>query len=559
MPKNSNHAVASLALLALSACAAPIVRIEQPDFREGAPAIDRLVDLGGWPLPASGQLSQEDSDGVLTPGEWVAVLGHGLDAGSKSSLTIDGTAVAVRGHLQGGSLLVQVPRKLAPRRAHQLAVTTPSGTASIEFHVRSYVVVGDTDGKTVRFLPMEFDGKAMISKSAVDLELNGAHLHTLSPSGAWLYILQETGLLGQSGPVTADIAVVHMGARKRPRMIGSFSVRSVSPPTALTMVDENTLLVLGENDLLVCEVTAGRIVPSASVPLPRSPGKSLYVDVLPLPGRSAAVVLEAYSNAVTLIDLSDLHQPRVVNTLSAGETNDIPWSVNLTPDLDDPTGFWLLQGPNLRISGEKLGRFADRLAAKTKAALGMKTSAPAPTAAPGNKPTDADQNKGARLVHLRAVAGFLEIERDDERALPDDFLPFYVLSQPKGEFLVSGVSSDIFRFAGIPRSFDGVKTVVDVLANSLQFGRVLRLRKAGPDEWTLKGPTLYFNLDTLADGTMVYSTIQPGVSVLPPSLEVQWGVDATGPSATGRDFRDLNALEWTALLPPYTFGLLSVQ
>ena len=555
MRTRDSHVLVFLVIVALSACAAPIIRVAQPDLREGAPAIDRLVDLGGWSLPESGQLSQEDSDGVLTPGEWVAVLGRDLDAGSKSSVTIDGNAVAIRGHLQGGSLLVQVPRKLAPRRGHKLAVTTPSGTASIDFQVRSYVVVGDTDGKTVRFLPMEPDGKSMISKSAVDLEFNGAHLHTLSPGGAWLYILQETGLLGQSGPITADIAVVHMGARKRPRMIGSFSVRSVSPPTALTMVDENTLLVLGENDLLVCDTTGGRIVPGASLPLPRAPGKSLYVDVLAVPGRSAAVVLEAYGNAVTLIDLSDLRQPRVVNTLSTGETKDIPWSVNLAPDPDDPTGFWLLQGPNLRISGEKLGRFADRLAAKTKAALGMKAPAPAPTATP----TDAEQNKGARLVHLRAVAGFLEIARADERALPDDFLPFYVLSQPKGEFLVTGVSSDVFRFAGIPRSFDGMKTVVDVLANSLQFGRVLRLRKAGPDEWAIKGPTLYFNLDTLTDGTMVYSTIQPGVSVLPPSLDVHWGVDASGPSATGRDFRDLNELEWTALLPPYTFGLLSVQ
>jgi hypothetical protein len=248
-----------------------------------------------------------------------------------------------------------------------------------------------------------------------------------------------------------------------------------------------------------------------------------------------------------------------VNTLAVGDVQDVPWSVNLAPDPDDPTGLWLLQGPNLRISSEKLTRFLDGLATKTRSALGVKPTVLVSPASAETKATDLPRDKRARLVHLRAVAGLLEIESADERALPDDFFPFFLLAQPRGEFLVSGVSSDVFRLAGIPRSFDGLKTMVDVLASSLQFGRILRLRKTGPDESAVQGPTLYFNLDTLSDGTLVYATVQPGASVLPPSLEVQWGVDAAGPSATGRDFRVLNQLAWTAILPPYTVGLLSVQ
>jgi hypothetical protein len=547
---NRSCLVTLLGCALLSACAAPLVRVAQPDLREGVPVIDRLVDLGGLPLPDAGQLSQQESDGVLTPGEWVAVLGQGLDAGNRSRVTVDGAAIEIKGHLQGGSLLVQVPRRLAPRQAHQLAVTTPSGTSAISFAVKAYVVVGDTNGKTVHFLPMDPNAKTVLSKSAADIEVKEAFLHTLSPSGAWLYVVQAVGREGEQTAPVSEIAVVNMAARKRPRLVGAFPVQSATLPTSVAMLDENTLLVLSESDLVVCDVKGGRIATVGRVDLPRSPGKSLYVDVEAVSGR-AAVVLEAYGNAVTLVDLSDLRQPRVKNTLDVGKVKGVPWSVDLVVDPDDSSAVWLLQGPNFRISGEKVSQSVDAFAAKTKAVLGIKkATAPSADATP-------PQESYARLVHIRTDGGALQVA--DERPLPGDFFPFFLLAQPKGEFLISGVTSDVFRFAGLPRSLDGLKSAVDVLTGSLQFGRIMRLRASGPAESVIKGPALYFNLDTLADGMLVYSVIRPGFRILPPSLELEWGVESAGKSDVDQDYRRLRDLEWTAIIPPYALGILNVQ
>jgi hypothetical protein len=312
------------------------------------------------------------------------------------------------------------------------------------------------------------------------------------------------------------------------------------------MLDENTLLVLSEKDLIVCDVRGGSGRQIGRLDLPTTSGKSAYIDVEVL-AHGVALVLEAYGNAVTLIDLSDLRQPRVTTTLDVGAAKGVPWSIDLVPDPDDNSSVWLLQGPNLRISGNKVSRYAATLAEKTKDALGMKSAESGSVKGEKTTPDKPLQESYSRLVHIRAGAAGLMIA--GERTLPSDLFPFFLLAQPNGEF----------QFAGLPRSIDGVKTAVDILTNSLQFGRIVRIRADGSAEPVVKGPALYFNLDALSDGTLVYSVIRPGFSVLPPSLEVEWGVESVGKSDADQAYRSLVELEWTAIIPPYTLGMLSVQ
>jgi hypothetical protein len=212
----------------------------------------------------------------------------------------------------------------------------------------------------------------------------------------------------------------------------------------------------------------------------------------------------------------------------------------------------VLQGPNLRISGEKLSQYADGLVGQTKTALGLKKT----TAAAAPAETKASQESFARLLHIRAQDGVLQIA--GERALPKDLFPFHLLAQPKGEWVVSGVTSDVFRFAGLPRTLDGLKSAVDVLTGSLQFGRIVRLRENGATEQVLKGAALYFTVDALSDGMLVYSVIRPGFRV-PFSIQAEWGVESAGKSDADQDYRALVDLEWTSILPPYALGMLSVQ
>ena len=540
----------------LSSCAAPLVRVAQPDLKAGPPVIEGLVDLGGRALPDAGPLSRDDSDGVLTPGEWVAVLGRQLDAGAATQVTVDGKPIGVKGHLQGGSLLVQVPRHLGARKKHVLAVATPAGASYVSFTIKSYVVVGDIDGKSVHFLPIDARAKTVLSKSALDLDVKSAYLHALSPSGGWLYIVQSLGQKTQQNSLVSEIVVVHMGASGGPSRLGTFPVRSAALPTSVTMLDDNTLVLLTEGELLVCDVRGGKVALVARVDLPRGKEKSLYADVEAFSARPAVAVLEAFGNVVLLVDLSDVRAPRLLGSVATSGEKGVPWSIDLVPDPADGNSVWLLQGPNLRMSGDKVSRYVDSVATAIKAKLGMGKPATAaepslPSAAPS------EQESHGRLVQLRTDGSSLQLAA--ERALPNDFFPFYLSPQANGEWLVSGVSSDVFRFAGLPRSLDGVKSAVDVLTGSIQFGHILRLRDGSATESVVKGPALYFNMDTLADGTMVYSVIRPGFSVLPPSLNVEWGVESVGTLDADQDYRSLVELEWEAIIPPYTFGMLSVQ
>jgi hypothetical protein len=556
MRTSSPFAIGLLGCLVVSSCAAPLIRVAQPDLKAGPPIVERLVDLGGRALPDAGPLSRDDSDGVLTPGEWVAVLGQQLDAGAATQVTVDGKAIAVKGHLQGGSLLVQVPRHLGARKTHLLAVTTPSGASSISFNVKSYVVVSDTDGKIVHFLPIDAKAKTVLSKSALDLDVKAASLHVLAPSGAWLYVVQSLGQQTQENSTVSEIVLVHVGARGGPRQVGTFPIRSAAAPTSVTMLDDSTLVLLTESELLVYDVRGAKVAPVARVELPRGKEKLLYTDVEAFAARPAVAVLEAFANVVLLVDLSDVRAPRLLGSVSTSEAKGVPWSIDLVPDPIDGNSVWLLQGPNLRMSGEKVSRYVDAVVAGLKAKLGM--GKPTNAAEPPPPPSAAPEKEShGRLVQLRTDGSSLQLAA--ERALPSDFYPFFLSRQSSGEWLVSGVSSNVFRFAGLPRSLDGLKSAVDVLTGSIQFGRILRLRDGSAAEAVVKGAALYFNMDTLADGTLLYSVIRPGFSVLPPSLNVEWGVESAGSLDSDQDYRSLVELEWEAIIPPYTFGMLSVQ
>jgi hypothetical protein len=564
--------VAASALL-LACSSTHVVRVAAPEPSPGIPSIDRLVDLGGLPLPAIGEVPLDHSDARITPGEWVAVLGDSL--ANNPLVTIDGTPVRVAGYLKGSSLFIRMPRGLSPRATHKLSVRTPWGSAEKDLLITSHIVAGATDGKTVHLIPIDSEQRSVLGKPE-ELDTKEAFFHALSPSGAMLYVLQalfaeETTPDGRKW-VVSTVVPVHMGAASKPRKIGAFTVRTASAPTALAMSDDNTLLVLAERDLTVMDVSrpgTGWELGRVDLPSPaNAPGTPVrYSDVVCLSQPSAAAALDVYSNTLVLLNLENPRLPKVDSALSLARQVDVPWSIDLAADPRDPRAVWVLQGPNIRMVGERIRKVMDSLKGRADTLFSSLTGTslpgplapsaepqPAPQAVPGPAPSPAPSSTPehlSRIVRVRADQHALKI--DEERKLPDDFYPFFVCPRRNEELLVSGVNGHVFRFGGIPLSVEGAKQAIQVLTDSMQLGRVVSVGKGGQVQPVVQGLAVYFDVDSLADGTVVYSVLRPEVSAFPPDVHAAFGVEA------GDQFASLKELEWMSLIPPYALGVFEVQ
>jgi hypothetical protein len=549
-----------LAVLCLvcSACASiEIVRVKAPEPSESAPRIGQLVDLGGLALPEEGRIEPVHSDGAYTPGEWVAALGDSL--GDAVKVSVGGVDTPVAGHLKGGGLLFRLPRTPRSGRRVELAVTTSQGTASKNLVLSRTLLVSDPDGHKVHFL-VEGPEISMLDGPVEQVELEWARMHTISPSGALAHIIQYPSASIDSKTnktyYNAEVVAVHLGAAGGPAALGRFRVKLNNPPTSIAHLDEGTLLVLAERELFTVDVSRpgqGQVLGSLILPIRANPGTTgeqdcLHAEVAGLPGKKA-VVLEVHGNSLLLIDLGDPQRPNLVATLKTAGDVDLPLSIDLAADADDPGSVWLLQGPNFRIASEKLRRATDKLKAGVleklypAAAYSRKTEA----TAPGPEATGV-----SRLVRYKLDGGTLAAV--EGRGLPKGFYPLFAKSLPGGDLWVSGVNSHVFDFAGVTASLEGMKRVVKILGDSVSFGRIVKVPRSGQPTTLIQGPALYFNLDDLPGTGVAHTVLRVGVKLLPPGLSVDFGVELQE-----KGFVRLRRLDWKALIPPYSFGLLGLQ
>ena len=57
-----------------------------------------------------------------------------------------------------------------------------------------------------------------------------------------------------------------------------------------------------------------------------------------------------------------------------------------------------------------------------------------------------------------------------------------------------------------------------MLTDSLQLGRIVSLKKGGQVQPVVQGLAVYFDVDTLPDGTVVYNVLRPAIDKFPPDL-----------------------------------------
>lgn len=545
----------SLALLP-EACSVGFVRVQRAEPSAGLPRIDRLVDLGGLALPSVGPIDARESDGIFTPGEWVAVVGENL--GENAAVLVDNKPLPVEGFLAGGSLLVRVPRGLSPRAFHQFSVTTQMGRAGADWPISSYVVAADPNGNALEFLRIGPDSKEVLDRSPTVLPVDWARGHAFSPSGSLLYVIQSPQ--GETDPVThqvsysAQLKVVHLGAKAKPRAIADLQVRLSCPPTAVAALGDSIVLVLGERELAVVDVShldrmsaVGRLVladPNGAAP------ELFWTEVVPINNGRQAVLLETNGNRLALIDLVSLAAPRLLSEMSVAAGIDLPVTVGIGRDPDDAAAVWVLQGPNVRIGTEKARQVYARLMGTKGAAAASPTNRK--TQSGGSHPETPGLDGIPRVLRVRATEGELRVV--ETRALPEGFNPLYFMSRPGGVLIVSGVNSKVFEFAGVEASTEGASKVLSVLGDSLQFGRIIKMSESDSPVTVIQGPALYFNLDVMPEVGLVYSTWRLGVGGFPPGPKVKWGVEVEE-----HGFSDFGSLSWKSIIPPYAFSVFAVQ
>lgn len=565
----TRHVSLLLAVLA-TACSSgrAIVRLNTAALGEaaGPPTLEKAVDLGAMPPAKEGTLSTLDSDNWFTPGEWVALLGSELVPTSKVSVA--GRPMEIGGFLEGGSLLVRIPRGVPPG-LQPITVDNGRGKASIRVNLTSFAWGADFRGDALRFRLLGAN-QDQFAKRDMDIKFAKARYGALSPEGGFLYVMQEPDYAGAFTPDSIEavkdmvgaaqdagapckLMVVNMGGRGGPAQVGLLTLELTTRPNALAAGPRNLVVALEQRHLYVVDVSdpkQPRQLAKLEVVAFDKVGRDL-VDAEFLGGGRYVAVLEAYENKIHLVDLQDPAAPRVVSagSVALADAQAEPFSIDLAPGPGGKT-VYALQGPNLRLAGKKLKDGVKNVWNSAK--VGFKT---APGA--GEAPIDTLSRvaevalEGDRLVIKHSVP------------LPKDLFPFFVASDSRGKLYVSALHGEN-PFDDLTPDLKGVGKLLEGLRDAAQFSRVISVEPAtGKTETVLQSMAIYCEVVLLPTGRLLASLTRLGPGFIPPRITLDWGFEIVG-----GDFVKLREVANTAfglteaitrLLPPYRFERVGAQ
>lgn len=574
MKKRSLIALTSLFFTVVTlGCGGPLSRVAPNAAQkpQGPPRIDRAIDLGSMPLPATGAVNQSGSDKLFTAGEWIALQGANLSALSKVS--VGGRAAVTAGNLSDGSLLLRMPRGVAPGM-QTLTLDNGLGSATATLATGLFVFAADTQGDALRIRRLGPEGEGF-AEHEVNIELPKARYQVLSPDGGFLYALQEPSFevwgLGslassvgnaaqsvsdQGGP--CELIIVHLGQKGGPRKLGQVPLTLDSRPMGMAMSPRGQLVVVQKRKLMILDASNPlelRIVSQMPLTVPQGAERAI-VDAEFVDGGRLLAILEAYGNQVLLIDLANPLQPRQVADVQLARTQSEPFSIDLAVSADDRS-LWVLQGPNLRLGGKRLldglrTTFGDVKTLDFQAAGRAISQTATDTAMTGSL---------SRVVQLVLEGDALRLSRSI--ALPSDLFPFFVVPDRDGSLYVSGVNRTN-PFQDVQASLDGVLRLLQALKNTVQLGSVIKVgTEDGRLTTVLQGMAIYYDMALLPSGQLITSTMRLGPGYLPPRITLDWGLEITG-----GQFHKLREVANTGLkitgvlerlLPPYRYERIGTQ
>ncbi len=558
------------AVTGLGGCGGSLTRVPMvPGMRAaGPPQISKVQDLGGLPLPSVGAISPEQSDGLFTPGEFVAVYGRNLTASSQ--VTVSGRAAPIVGAIDGGGLLLQIPRGVSTGQT-QLRIDNGAGTAETPITTALYAFGGDAAGNALRIRRLGPEGEQpeTLDDKPLDIAFRLSRFQALSNDGALLFAIQEpesdqapeaaNGEAIPVGTVVCELLVVHLGAKHGPKEITRVPLSLVGKPTGLAMGPNGKLVVLQPRQLTVVDVSVPqRPQPLVVMPLWSAEQKRELVDAEFLGDGRLLALLEAYANQVHLVDFADASQPRLVSGVSLAQEFDQPFSIDLAPG-PDPSSVWVLQGPNLRLAGKRLldgisGAWRDAKALELKGAARTLGNTAVGTAMLPSEPL-------TRVQLVQLVGGQLQVVKT--LPLPSEIFPFFLQPDYRGSLFVSGMNRKN-QFTDLDASLDGMKRLLGAIKDTAQLGVILRVgTEDGSVSTALQGVAIYYDLALLPSGQLLSSTIRLGAGYIPPRVTLDWGLEVPGKSfaklreVANTGFKITDVVR--RMLPPYRYERIGVQ
>ena len=576
MDKRANRSAwlgLGLALLSWGAagCSGTMSRIAGPSGTPaGPPRIDRVEDLGSLPLSPQGPLDLQQADGLLTPGEWIAIRGKNLLG--RIDARIGGVPARIGGYLTGDGLLVQVPRGLSVG-TQELSVDNGLGRAQANVQTASYVVAADAEANQVAFRRLQIEvndqgPRLGFADAAPILNHARARFVALAPDGGVLYVLSEPSGEAGSSSATADasaaialathceLLIVHMGAKNGPKAMGKLPLDLPGAPTAMTMGPQGVLAITTPRAVTMLATAdaplAPRVQPPVGVVTDAEP-RALTAAAFLHDGKTLAV-LEAYGNDVYTVDASNLQALRAGSKTNLSGSVGEPYSIDLAAS-PDGRSLWVLQGPNFRLAGKRL---RDGL----KGAWGAATSLQWKRAGRSLGGMVAPSQGAGHSRLLRLVGASQSLEISDEVALPPTLLPLAIRAQ--GDAVYVSTLHGENPFQNIDASLAGIERLFSALRSTVQVGQVLRVdSQSGQAQAQVQGLAMYGDLATLPGGGLLIGTLRLGPGYLPPRLTLDWGFEIAGGrfskhrEVANTAFGLVDAVQ--RLTPPYRIDRIAAQ
>lgn len=540
-------AVALTAAIILQGCATggkntTTVVTDIAPSNSGKPKISGLVDLGGLDIVVGDRLPESRSDKRFSPGEWVLLQGSNLGV---TKVDIDGAAVPVTKYYRGQPLF-QIPVGLSPRKEHQIQLTHSGGKANHTFLSSHYIVVTDTDDKTIHLVRTNSTAEGGIESDWLKLDANFSRplFNLISADSRFMFCINIKGrpnnaALKHQRSYILEVATFHLAAPEKPELLASMDVEIESALTDAVIGDNNQLMLLGRQSLIVLDVSnpqkplsRGRMI------LPNNPKKlehTYYGDAVFLNGGTQVAALEVQNNTVTLIDVSVNNKFTLLDNLAVLPEKAIPFSVDLEADPQSPGSFWILQAPNYRLIDSQLfGNLYDRYIQR--------------------EDTPFERKAVYQLQKVQARLGKLTL--DKVLRLPEGYAAYYAAFGRDGRIYVTATKMNFFSsgfFVGDTKNiFDSAKRI---LRDNVSLGRVIAVNtQSGAIDNVAGGVGIYYHLVDVPDIGPVFSLLKFGPSLSYPFIVPSWGL---GIKSTGTYTK--RKMNYRALFPPYSVGYVGYQ